>query len=122
MAASSRGSRAFHSSPPYSATVSSRVTRAAKAYGEYQLDGTVAGSQTRAVMGLAPSWTLLEGLKLQLGYERTQVFGGSGRAPATGSVASAALDQLTRSMATSLAGISAVAPTDHGSISPVPSV
>ncbi|MFH1810320.1 MAG: OmpA family protein [Pseudomonadota bacterium] len=70
---------------------SSQVARGIKTFGEYQLDGTVAGSQTRAVMGLSTSWTLMKGLNLQLGYERTQVFGGSGTAPATGLVPAAAI-------------------------------
>jgi hypothetical protein len=68
-----------------------RINGNARAYGEYQLDGAVAGAQSRAVMGLGTSWKLMPGLQLQLGYERTQVFGGSGTAPATGLVLPAAL-------------------------------
>lgn len=70
---------------------SSQVTTSTKAHGEYQLDSAATGQQTRAVMGLATRWKLIEGLALQLGYERTQVFGGSGYAPATGAMTSAAL-------------------------------
>lgn len=61
-----------------------------RAYGEYQLDGVMSGSQNRAVLGLNHRWTLTEGLVLSAGYERSQVVGDTAAGLAQGGVTGAA--------------------------------
>lgn len=56
-----------------------------RTYTEVQHDMGMRGEQTRGVLGASHNWTLLEGVTLQMGYERTQVLGNSGQGvgPAT---------------------------------------
>lgn len=46
-----------------------------RSYAEYQLDALASGESGRAVIGMDNRWTLLEGLKLNLSFERAQVVG-----------------------------------------------
>jgi uncharacterized repeat protein (TIGR01451 family) len=46
-----------------------------RSYGEYQLDSLASGRTGRAVFGMDNKWTLLEGLRLNLSYERAQLVG-----------------------------------------------
>ncbi len=47
-----------------------------RAYGEYRLDGGVAGPTNRAVVGLGKRFKLAPGVAVSAAYERSQTFGG----------------------------------------------
>lgn len=47
--------------------------RDGRIFSEYRLDGGVGGRTNRAVMGLGRTFELVDGVKLRLGYERSQV-------------------------------------------------
>ncbi len=51
----------------------SRAIPGSRSYGEYQLDHLSSGRSGRAVFGMENAWTVSEGLKLQLSYERAQL-------------------------------------------------
>lgn len=46
--------------------------RDGRIFSEYRLDGGVGGRTNRAVMGLGRTFSLIDGVKLRLGYERSQ--------------------------------------------------
>lgn len=48
-----------------------------RAYGEYQVENGAEGQRNRAIMGVGRRMKLVKGLHLDLGYERSQVFGAS---------------------------------------------
>lgn len=54
--------------------------REGRIYSEYRLDGGVGGRTNRAVMGLGRSFELSDGVKLKLGYERSQALDNPDRA------------------------------------------
>jgi uncharacterized repeat protein (TIGR01451 family) len=49
-----------------------------RSYAEYQLDALATGQTGRAVFGMDNRWTLVDGLKLNLAYERSQLIGAGG--------------------------------------------
>jgi hypothetical protein len=51
-------------------------TGGGRSYGEYQLENGALGQRNRAVMGLGHRWRVARGVRLGLGYEHQQVFGG----------------------------------------------
>lgn len=56
---------------------SSEPAKGSRTYAEYQVDNTWMGGQSRGVLGASHNWNLMEGLSLNLGYERVQVLGTS---------------------------------------------
>ena len=70
-------------------------TEASRTYAEVQHDYGSFGEQSRGVMGASHQWTLMEGVHLSMGYERTQVLGTSTTNPGLGPPTSTANGQPT---------------------------
>lgn len=49
-----------------------------RSYAEYQLDSLASGQSGRAIFGMDNRWEILEGLQLNLSYERAQLAGATG--------------------------------------------
>ncbi|MCK5690880.1 hypothetical protein KAI87_16485, partial [Myxococcota bacterium] len=62
----------------------SQAIPGSRSYAEYQMDSLATGKTGRAVFGMDNRWTLIEGLKLDLAYERAQLLGNSASTGSTG--------------------------------------
>ncbi len=51
-------------------------TTGARTYGEYQIENGILGNRNRAVLGVAHRWYARRDLRVGLGYEHQQIFGG----------------------------------------------
>lgn len=51
-------------------------TNGARTYGEYQIENGALGNRNRAVLGLGHRWQASRGLRVSVGFEHQQVFGG----------------------------------------------